>query len=318
MVALSGEAFGTTWTVKWHGGDMDPAAVERRVGQTLARIDARMSTWRDDSELSSVRQGGRIQVSEETATVVEAALALSSVTGGAFDPTVQPLMEAWGFQGSRGQGAPSMEVLEQARAQVGWQRVSVTRAEGAAFIDAGGAALDLSAIAKGHAVDEVTRAVQELGAPHLMVEIGGEVRTFGRAPGDGPWRLGIDLPQETSHEGRPLAGVLSLESAALATSGNYRNSREFDGERVYHIMDPRVGAPASSPIGSVSVVAPDCRTADGWATALMVLGIEEGRALVEAEPALEALWLVADGGAFQAQMTPGMQALWADVSGGTP
>lgn len=318
VASLSGEAFGTTWTAKWHGVPLEEAVAHAAIERTLERIDQRMSTWREDSELSRVREGGRVHVSGETAHVVEAALALSTVTGGAFDPTVQPLMEAWGFQGSRGPEAPSMDILERARAQVGWQRVSVTHADGESFIDAGGAALDLSAIAKGHAVDEVARALMDLGAPHLMVEIGGEVRTHGVAPGGGAWRLGIDLPKVTSHEGRPLAGVISMENGALATSGNYRNKREYSGQVVFHIMDPRIGKPASSPVGSVSVVAPDCRTADGWATALMVLGLEEGRALVEREPGLEALWLLAEPESFRAEMTEGMKGLWADVSPKTP
>ena len=161
----------------------------------------------------------------------------------------------------------------------------------------GGTALDLSAIAKGHAVDRVANALSALGAADQLVEVGGEVRAQGSGS-EGPWRLGIDRPTRPDAPprapGADLYAVVRLANAGLATSGNYRNRYDLDGRAVVHTMDPRTGQPFDSPVLSASVIAPDCRTADGWATALMVLG-EAGLTLVEARPDLEALLLVDDG-----------------------
>jgi thiamine biosynthesis lipoprotein len=314
-----GEAFGTTWMVKWHGASVDDGAIDQAIATTLDRVDARMSTWRPDSELSRVRgQAGPRVVSEETAEVVEAALQLARVTQGAFDPTVQPLMELWGFHGTRREGLPGKDELARARAQVGWERVSVVREEGTASVDAGGTALDLSAIAKGHAVDQVALALTGLGLRHMMVEIGGEVRVAGLSPAQQPWSLGVDLPDAKDFDGRPLAGVIQLTDGALATSGNYRNTYEAEGKTLVHIMDPRTGWPVLSSVASVSVTAPDCRTADGWATALMVLGLEEGRAEIEALQGVEAVWLIAGPKGFYAEMTQGMVEQWADAQPPAP
>ncbi len=304
---LTGEAFGTTFTLKWRGAAPLPSEVEGPVAAALERIDERMSTWRPDSELQDVRRGdGPVEVSPETVDVVRAGLALAQETGGAFDPTVEPLMELWGFRGERRGAAPSEAEVAAALAQTGHTKVVLGRTEtGRPTIDAGGTALDLSAIAKGHAVDVVSEELSRLGAADHLVEIGGEVRAHGQGP-TGPWILGVDRPEAGVRPGTQLVARLALTNASLATSGNYRNAYEVDGLRVVHTMDPRVGRPYDSVVASVSVVAPDCRTADGWATALMVLGLEEGRALVDARPEVDALWLVSTADGFEQQRSARM------------
>lgn len=293
--AVRGEAFGTTWTVKWRGERPTVPEVESLVTSVLGTVDQAMSSWRDDSELAEIRRAdGPVVVSEETAEVVRAARELAEDTAGAFDPTVEPLMELWGFRGERREHPPTEEEIAAARAAIGWSRVSVSRRAGAATVDSGGTALDLSAIAKGHAVDRVAWALSRAGSAEHMVEIGGEVRVAGE------WRIGVDRP-DSIVPGRQFAAVIALRNAGLATSGNYRNAYNADGMRIVHTMDPRSGRPRASDVASVTVVAPSCRTADGWATALMVLDAEQGLAAVEARPELDALWLIADGEGFVEQ-----------------
>lgn len=304
---LQGQAFGTTFTVKWRGAAPTPGEVEGPVQAALDRIDERMSTWRDDSELQAVRRAtGPVPVSDETLEVVRAALALAQDTEGAFDPTVEPLMELWGFRGKPRETPPSEADIEAARSRVGHRKVVVGRSDdGEAFIDAGGTALDLSAIAKGHAVDAVSHVLSRLGASDHLVEIGGEVRAQGAGP-SGSWRLGVDRPERGLPPGSAFAAVLGLTNASLATSGNYRNAYDAGDVRVVHTMDPRTGRPHESVVASVSVVAPDCRTADGWATALMVLEPSDGRALIEAQPYVDALWLVTTEDGFEQQRSSAM------------
>jgi thiamine biosynthesis lipoprotein len=267
----------------------------------LAEVDAQMSTWREDSEISAVRRGGEVTVSPDTVDVVRDALALAAATDGAFDPTVQPLMEVWGFHsGSRTPAAPAPEALEAARAQVGWTRVRT----GPDWVDAGGTALDLSSIAKGHAVDRVSTALSRRGLANHMVEVGGEVRVAGEGP-RGVWALGIDAPEEGAAPGQRFVAVAELVNHALATSGNYRNLVEVDGRKVHHTMDPRTGQPAVSDVASASIVAPTCREADALATAVMVLGAEAGLALLEARPDVEGLVLVS-GDTLEQRPTSGM------------
>lgn len=291
------------------GSEASEPAVGEAVRAVLARVDERMSTWRDDSELAAVRRGpGPVRVSPETASVVEAALHLARETDGAFDPTVQPLMELWGLHGEPRTELPTVDEIAAVMTRVGHHRVQLASDSRGWTVDAGGAALDLSAIAKGHGVDAVSQHLSGLGLIEHYVEIGGEVRAHGRGPAGGAWRVGIDVPEEGSVPGRRFAAVVGLVNGALATSGNYRNAYEVDGQRVVHTMDPREGRPAVSDAASVSVVAPDCRTADGWATALMVLGTERGLAMVEARPELEALILQLDGPDFVQRASSGMSA----------
>jgi len=304
---LAGEAFGTTWSVSWRGAPNEQTA-GHAISAVLDTIDLRMSSWRADSELSAVRSGpGPVPVSEETFAVVDAALDLAAATGGAFDPTVEPLMALWGYRGQQVTAAPTDDEVQAVRAAVGWTRVALTRTPEGPHIDAGGTALDLSAIAKGHAVDRVSAALSALGATDHLVEIGGEVRAHGTGP-HGEWRLGVDTPDPAVAPGTALVSVVALRNAAMATSGNYRSVYEVDGAQVVHTMDPRTGRPHVSAVASATVLAPDCRTADGWATALMVLGPDAGLAAIEDRPELDALLLLRDGDGWIERRTSGLDA----------
>lgn len=304
--SLAGEALGSTWSVKWRDNGAPDPEVRAAVVAALDEVDARMSTYRSDSDLALVRGADEpVQVAQETLEVVRAALSLAEATGGAFDPTVQPLVELWGITGERRTAAPSDEELARAMAQVGYEQVVAGVVDGVPTVGARGAALDLSAIAKGHAVDRVAHNLSALGITDHMVEVGGEVRVAGSGPSR-LWRVGVDVPEEGLAPGESLAAVLAVTNMAVATSGNYRNVYALDGQRVWHTLDPRTGRPARSDAASATVVAPSCRTADGVATALMVLG-SAGLPWVDTLPNVDAMVLVATPEGYEQRMTPAME-----------
>ena len=172
------------------------------------------------------------------------------------------------------------------------------------WLNTGGTALDLSAIAKGFAVDRVHAALVSQ-APDVLVEIGGEVRASGDGPRGG-WTLGVDRPVVGSAPGTDLVAMVPLNNQAMATSGNYRNAYEVDGQTVVHTLDPRLGRPVQTDVLSVTVVAEDCMTADAWATALMVLPLNEGQPLVASMPGVEALWFVSSPTGLTSVSTDGV------------
>jgi thiamine biosynthesis lipoprotein len=303
---LRGEGLGTTWTVRWLEGPA-PGLAEEAVVSALSEVDAAMSTWRDDSELARIRAAeGPVEVSWETRHVVREALALARDSGGAFDPTVQPLVELWGFHGELPDAVPTQLELDAVMATVGWDKVRVTNTS----VDSGGTALDLSAIAKGWAVDRVAAALVAEGASHFLVEVGGETRVAGEGP-SGPWTVGIERPRTGAAPGTDIYAAVRPRNGAVATSGNYRSRVTIGGQSFGHTLDPRVGRPIESTVRSATVIAPDCLSADGLATALMVLG-EPGLDLVEARPGVEAFLLVEQSGTLVERMTEGFARFRVD------
>jgi thiamine biosynthesis lipoprotein len=296
-VRLSGEALGTVWAVTLVSPDaeaLDRQALRRRVMQTLDRVDRSMSHWRDDTELTRFNRdldAGSFQLSPETRRVAAAALTLARETGGAFDPTVGPLVAAWGFGPEAATEEPDERELARLRERVGWQRLRWDEQQ-RLVRRAPGVELDLSAIAKGYAADALAQMLAADQPAGVLVEVGGEVHAFGTAADGGPWRVGVESPVAP---GSKLETVVALTGAALATSGDYRQVRVSEGVARSHILDPRTGQPLANRVASASVIAPTCMEADGVATALMVMGPEAGLAWVEERPWLEALILVRDG-----------------------
>jgi len=295
VLHLEGRALGTGWRAEIVLGETpDPGRVSglrAAIEAVLDRVDRGMSTWREDSEIARFNRDGdaSVALSAETRRVVGAALDMARDSGGAFDPTVGPLVALWGFGAHAATRAPGQGELARARSRVGWQKLEWDES-GRLVRRAPGVELDLSALAKGYAVDAV---VAELGAARssgLLVEIGGEVRTSGAKPGGLPWRVGIERP-----EAEALEEVVELRGVALATSGDYRQQRLVDGRRVTHVIDPRTGRPVDRGVASASVIAPTCMEADAVATALMVLGSDAGLAWVEERPWLDAMLLVREG-----------------------
>lgn len=262
------------------------------IAMTLERIEAAMSTWRPESELSRFNVADTtdpFSVAPDTATVFQHALTVSALTGGAFDVTIGPLIDAWGF-GPPGHppAAPSAADLARLREQVGWERLAVDAEASTIRKLTPGASVDLSALAKGYAVDQVAELLDAEGFTNYLVEVGGEVRAAGRNARGEPWRVGIERPSA----GPPTVyRTVELSGQALATSGDYRNTYVLDGQRVSHTIDPRTGQPVTHALASVSIIDPLCVRADALATALMVLGPDDGFTLAT-EQGWPALFLV--------------------------
>lgn len=313
---FAGPTMGTTFVVKVAAPSMSPGTHEeiaRTLTDRLKRVNGMMSTWDPDSEISRFnRHAGTdpFPVSPETARVMAVAREVSERSGGAFDVTVRPLVQAWGFgEGAKVPGGPSEEELAALRERVGWRRVRVG-ADGRSLVKTRpDVTCDLSAIAKGYAVDALSDDLLRLGFRDHLVEVGGELRARGRKPGGEPWRVAIETPR--SEGGRSVFDVLLLDDLGMATSGDYRNYYERDGVRISHTIDPRDGRPIRHGLASVTVLHPETMWADAWATALDVLGPEAGFDRAEAE-GLPAYFIVREpGGGFESRETSKLVTLRA-------
>jgi len=287
-VELSGAAMGTRWSVVLGAVGRSRADVERAaaaVEAAFASVEHLMSTWDPDSELSRFNRHASLEpfaLASETLAVLAIAQQVSERSAGALDVTVHPLVAAWGFGAdARAPGhAPTPEELAALRARVGFRLLELAPATGTVRKLHPELECDLSAVAKGFAVDRAADALVEVGFADFLVELGGEVRVGGERPGGGAWRVAIERPDPDARA--PLASV-ELRDAALATSGDYRSFYDEGGERASHLLDPRSGRPVRHALASVSVVHREAAFADAWATALAVLGPEEGFARAEAE-----------------------------------
>ena len=299
------------------GDESGRSTLEAEVRSVLERIEDRMSHYRPESELSRfnrARTTGPRPMSAETLGVIAEALAMSRVSGGAFDVTVGPLVDAWGFgPPGRAPTAPGEESLAALRARVGSGLLEIDLAASTLRKRRPDVVLDLSAIAKGYAVDAVASLLAERGLGDHLVEIGGELRAGGGNEQGEPWRAAVERPAP----GAPAAQrIVSLANAALATSGDYRNFYELDGARVSHTVDPRTGRPVTHGLLSVSVIAERCSLADARSTALNVLGADEGYALAVAQ-GWAALFVTDDGaGRLVERETPAFAAAVRGRSGG--
>ena len=237
--------------------------------------------------------------------MVRAAQEISERTGGAYDVTVGPLVNAWGFGAEESRPDLGGEEIAALLERVGFEQLELDAEERTLRRRRADLYVDLSSIAKGYAVDLVAEALAAEGLGDVWVEVGGEVRAAGRNAEGRAWRLGIERPRL---EPGALQRILPLADAAVATSGDYRNYRERDGVRFSHIIDPRSGWPIRHRLASVSVVHERCTVADGLATALLVLGPDEGWEMALADD-LAVLFLVRDGDDFAERMTPRFEAL---------
>jgi thiamine biosynthesis lipoprotein len=259
--------------------------------KAVKRVDALMSTWRDDSEISRLNRaepGQWVELSPETYEVLVVAIDVAKTTGGAFDITVEALVDLWGF-GPKSPpvptDVPTDEAIEAAKAITGFEHIVIDANNKRAARDAEGVEVDLGGIAKGYAVDVAIQTLRKHGVEDALVEIGGETAAIGLTRERDPWLIGVRHPNAPA---RSLT-TIELEGSAIATSGDYFNVYELGGRLYSHIIDPATGKPISNDVCSVTVLAAKCAYADALATGLMVLGPERGLALVESLPGVEAI-----------------------------
>jgi thiamine biosynthesis lipoprotein len=284
-VKFSGETMGTTYTVKVARlpPSIDADRLAADVEARLEEINRQMSTYRDDSEISRLNRfedPDWFDVSPELLQVLQRATEVSQATRGAFDVTVGPLVRLWNFGPGReaAERVPTDEQIQVARQQIGYGKIEIRETPPGVRKSQPDLELDLSAVAKGFAVDQVAEVLLSHGATDYLVEIGGEVRAGGKNVAGQPWRIGVEAPLAGV---RTVQQVVPLSEMAMATSGDYRNFFVVDGKRYSHIIDPRSGRPVEHRLVSVTVLHPSCAAADAWATALLVLGLEEGFAVAE-------------------------------------
>jgi len=304
-----GPAMGSTYTVKIAGQvPLAPEAAHEAVHEALAAVEGLMSHYRPESELSRLNRaagGVPFALSADTFAVLALSQDVARETSGAFDVTVAPLVDAWGFGPSRAQRVVAEPERRALLARVGQDKLRVDAGTRTAIKSGDDVAADLSAIAKGYGVDRAARALDALGVANYMVEAGGEVRTRGRNAEGAPWQIAIEAPDAVPQ--RPWF-VVPLSDRSLATSGDYRIYFEQDGRRYCHEIDPGEGRPIDHGLASVSVVASDCARADAEATALMVMGETRGAAFA-AERGIAAYFIVRDGPRLRARATPAFAAL---------
>lgn len=314
MRRFAGETMGTTWSVSVVAPSaVDADALRRGIQAEVDTVDRQMSTWKPDSDLSRFNRappGTWQTLPQEFFTVLAYALQLARDTDGAYDPTVGPLVNLWGFGPERRpHEAPSAEAIAVARARVGWERIRVDPATRRAW-QPGGAYVDLSSVAKGFSVDEVTRYLDRMGATAYLVEVGGELRARGTRPDGRPWHVGIERPGAAAgavDDAAQIGQVVALRDRAIATSGDYRHFFESGANRYSHHIDPRSGKPVTNAVASVSVIATDCMHADSLGTTMTVLGPDEGMAYARRH-GLAVLFILRTPGGFEERMSPAFRA----------
>ena len=314
LASFRGATMGTYYAVRLAQGQdnwpPDTTALQRSVEERLAEINRLMSTYDPNSELSRFNRylgTDWFAVSPETAEVVRGALDISERTSGAFDPTIGPMVNLWGFGPTKGVvEPPSDQRIQEVLLQVGFRNVQVRQDPPALKKAIPELQLDLSGIAKGYAADNLSEMLTEKGYRNCMVDIGGEVRTRGAKPQQQPWRIGVEKPDSA---GRPVQLAVPLTDSGIATSGDYRNYYQHEGIRYSHTIDPTTGRPVEHDVASVSIVASSCMEADALATAVLVMGPEHGYDWCE-QHGLVAFLLVREGQQFSELRTSAFEKLF--------
>lgn len=303
-VALTGTTMGTiTYSVKYQ--DKDQRSFKKEIDSLLRDFNQSLSTYIPNSEISTFNQEGSVQFEYPYFfEVLETSQTVYQKTDGAFDPTVGPLVDAWGFGDGQMIGPDTLQV-DSLLQYIGLKKVEYDQAGARSKVK--GLKLNFSAIAKGQAIDVVAEYLEAQGKVNYMVEIGGEVRAKGENAEGEIWTIGIETPDENRIGG--LYDALYLKDQAMATSGNYRNFRVLDdGRKVAHTIDPTTGFPKMQTLLSATILAPNCMLADAYATACMVLGKDKSIELIENEPDLECyLIFVGEDGETNTYISQGLE-----------
>lgn len=293
---LAGETMGTTWCVKLVAPRASLHALHDGIQAQLDRVVAQMSTWLPESDLSRfnrVAAGSWVALPEELFAVLCCALEIAEASAGAFDPTVGALVDLWGFgPAGRRAAVPDAAELAAMRDRIGWRRLAL-RPELREALQPGGVHVDLSAIAKGYAVDLVADYLRQRGIDDALVEIGGELYGYGRKPDGSAWRVLVEADPDRDGD---APQVLRLLEKAAATSGDRWHRYRHEGAEFAHTLDPRTGRPVERAPVAVTVVADDAMRADAWATALTVMGAETGLTFAR-EKSLAARFVIEGGAA---------------------
>jgi thiamine biosynthesis lipoprotein len=286
----SGLVFGTVYNVTYQSED----SLLAEIVAELQHVDGEFSMFNEQSTVSRVNRGEQPVLSAMFREVLALAATVSNETGGSFDVTVAPLVNAWGF-GFKNEQMPTALQVDSLRRFVGMRHIQLDSDRSVLVKHDSRVMLDFSAIAKGYGSDCVARLLRKHGVKNFMVEIGGEVVTSGVSPNRVPWRIGVTKPTDDSLQvQQELQTVLNVSDMAMATSGNYRNFYYHGGRKYAHTIDPKTGYPVQHSILSATVLARDCATADAYATAFMAMGMGPAREVLVRHPELKAYFIYTD------------------------
>jgi len=309
-IALSGPAQGTVYNVKVAAAPpgVDANAVRVAIDAVLDSVDRSMSGYRPDSEISRFNASATTEwfdVSADLATVVAASLEVSEASQGAFDITVAPLVALWGF-GPQGEpaGLPDAAAIREVQAYTGYRLLEVRREPAGLRKKDGRLTVDLNGAAPGFTVDKLSQRFLDMGLKHFMIDIGGEVLARGRNAQGEPWHIAVEKPTDARPE--PYV-ILRLPDMSVTTSGEYRHYYRRNGQRYSHTIDPRTASPVQHDLLAVVVMGNTSLAIDCWATALNVLGSEEGYTLAT-QRGIPAMFIVQDGERLAKKMTPGFES----------
>lgn len=297
-----GQIFGTFYHITYQ----NDSSIQTDILAELQKVDNALSMFNKESIISHINRGENVETNEMFESVFNLAEKISDNTDGAFDITVAPLVNAWGF-GFKTGNPPTKQTVDSLRAIVGYKKVKlanhrITKSDARVM-------LDCSAIAKGYGCDVVARLLEKRGIKNYMVEIGGEVVTHGISEKRLPWKIGVTKPSDDSlNVNNELQTVLNVKDRAMATSGNYRNFYYRGGKKYAHTIDPATGYPVQHSILSATVLAKCCAEADAYATAFMVMGMEKAKKVLEKHPELMAYLIYSDDkGNLQVWYSPSME-----------
>ena len=301
-ISNSGKIFGTFYNITY-SSDTD---LHNEIKSTLMQVDNSLSPFNKQSVISAINNNCDTLPDKMFTHVFTLAQSISSKTEGAFDITVAPLVNAWGFGFKKGI-TPDSTTIDSLRKVVGYNTVAIV--DGKVTKQHPGTMLDCSAIAKGYGCDAVAATLEAHGVENYMVEIGGEVVTKGKNSKGGAWTIGISKPTDNPTTGsNELHEIIAISGKSMATSGNYRNFREENGRKIAHTIDPRTGYPVQHSLLSATVIADDCATADAWATSFMVMGVEKAMSYCNNGNGIEGYFIYSDdNGMLKTRMTEGFR-----------
>ncbi len=308
MINIRGVVFGTYYSIIYY--DDESRVFEEAIDSVFREFNASLSFYDRQSLLSKINRNEETVVDDYFRVVFKRAQEISAETEGAFDATVFPLVNAWGF-GFSARSEMTAEKVDSMLQFVGYEKVRLE--DGRIVKEDERVQLDFNAIAKGYAADVVGLFLESKGIKSYMVEIGGDLIARGLKPDDSKWRIGLEVPADDMHAEQQWQYFVEIVDAGLATSGDYRRYQEVDGQRYSHTIDPKTGYPVSHHLLSASVFAKDAMSADAYATAFMVMGLEEAITFVENREDLEAYFIFSDDdGDFDYHASSGLRLLTRD------
>ena len=297
-----GMVFGTVYHITYQSSK----SLQKDIEAELAKVDASLSPFNERSIITAVNENRDTVVNKMFSDVFALAMKISDSTNGAFDITVAPLVNAWGF-GFKGGAMPTRHQVDSLKALVGYHKVSLTN--GRVSKTDPRIMLDCSSIAKGYGCDVVAKFLSAKGIDNYMVEIGGEIITRGISEKRLPWKIGVTKPTDDSlNVNQEIQTIINVTDKAMATSGNYRNFYYKNGRKYAHTIAPSTGYPVQHNILSSTVIADDCATADAYATAFMVMGLDKAKTILSRHPELMAYFILAsDDGTNKVWFSPSMK-----------